>query len=502
MQRRTHRVKELEIKNEQQQKILRIKTEEIAAFQRQRRSGSNGSVVSLEEQQKIEEQKRWLDEEMERVLEQRKGLEDLEGELNKREEILAKKEALLQERSGLESKRLRSSQALSKDLVTLTGRIESLERELSERNGLLRSSSAQDSQQIRQEISNLRQEKDSLLKQRVELDDKLRQGNLLSAEEERTLFQLDEAIEALDAAIEYKNEAITQRQRQLRASASMLSQWEMNLMAKLSYLSGSETRALLCKYFDKVVSLREEERKLQLALAELEMRLEEQQRLVQWLENALDRTQLDTDRRLTQQQKEHERSVQLLLQQCREQMDEGLAGRQRQYEGWIHNLSKELNHYKAANLELSNKLRELCSSASQPKEHTKAVACEGKPAAGGSMEKLPRCPEDNLGGRGSGQPNKCPKSREEMRELVNTPLPSTWRRSSLPTEEPAAMEELWLRAAGEGPGNRVVQTGMGSWGGVTSLPSVKSRRESRRSSLNIGPLISNNALIDVRKNPV
>jgi len=73
-------------------------------------------------------------------------------------------------------------QALSKDLMTLTGRIETLEQELSERNGLLRSSSAQDSQQIRQEISNLRQEKDSLLKQRVELDDKLRQGSLLSAE--------------------------------------------------------------------------------------------------------------------------------------------------------------------------------------------------------------------------------------------------------------------------------------------------------------------------------
>lgn len=67
----------------------------------------------------------------------------------------------------------------------------------------------------------------------------------------------------------------------------------------------------------QVVSLREEERKLQLALAELEMQLDDQQRLVQWLENALDRTQLDTDRRLTQQQKEHERSVQLLLQQCR-----------------------------------------------------------------------------------------------------------------------------------------------------------------------------------------
>ncbi|XP_061622093.1 kinesin-like protein kif7 isoform X2 [Phyllopteryx taeniolatus] len=486
MQRRTHRVKELEIKNEQQQKILKIKTEEIAAFQRQRRSGSNGSVISLEEQQKIEEQKRWLDEEMERVLDQRRGLEDLEGELTKREEILAKKEALLQERSGLETKRLRSSQALSKDLVTLTGRIETLEHELSERNGLLRSSSAQDSQQIRQEISNLRQEKDSLLKQRVELDDKLRQGNLLSPEEERTLFQLDEAIEALDAAIEYKNEAITQRQRQLRASASMLSQWEMNLMAKLSYLSASETRALLCKYFDKVVSLREEERKLQLALAELEMQLDEQQRLVQWLENALDRTQLDTDRRLTQQQKEHERSVQLLLQQCREQMDEGLAGRQRQFEGWIHGLSKELNHYKAANVELNNKLREFCI---QPKEQVKVLPCNGKPLGVSCM--------DNHGGRGTPVSEKPPKSREEMRELVNAPLPSIWRRSSLPTEEPAVMEELWLRTASDGPVNRVVQTGLGV---PTSLPAMKIRRESRRSSLNVGPLNSNNAFIDLRKN--
>lgn len=51
MNKRQHRVKELELKHEQQQKILKIKTEEIAAFQRKRRSGSNGSVVSLEQQQ-------------------------------------------------------------------------------------------------------------------------------------------------------------------------------------------------------------------------------------------------------------------------------------------------------------------------------------------------------------------------------------------------------------------------------------------------------------------
>lgn len=72
-----------------------------------------GFCVLIPCEQKIEEQKRWLDEEMERVLDQRKELEDLEGELTKREQILAKKEALLQERSGLETKRLRSSQVLT-----------------------------------------------------------------------------------------------------------------------------------------------------------------------------------------------------------------------------------------------------------------------------------------------------------------------------------------------------------------------------------------------------
>ncbi|NWJ03388.1 KIF7 protein, partial [Crypturellus undulatus] len=204
-------------------------------------------------------------------------------------------------------------QALTDDIVRVSSRLEHLEKELTEKNGQLRHGSAHDQQQIRQEINNLRQEKDQLLKQRLELDNKLRQGTLLSPEEERILFQLDEAIEALDAAIEYKNESITCRQRVLRASASLLSQCEMNLMAKLSYLSSSETRALLCKYFDKVVTLREDQHRQHIAFSELEMQLEEQQQLVHWLEAAVERQRLELDRQLTLQQKEHEQNLQLLL---------------------------------------------------------------------------------------------------------------------------------------------------------------------------------------------
>ncbi|XP_073738361.1 kinesin-like protein KIF7 isoform X3 [Callorhinus ursinus] len=441
MNKRQHRVQELERRHEQQQKILKIKTEEIAAFQRKRRSGSNGSVVSLEQQQKIEEQKKWLDQEMEKVLQQRRALEELGEELHKRETILAKKEALMQEKTGLESKRLRSSQALSEDIVRVSSRLEHLEKELSEKSGQLRQGSAQSQQRLRGEIDALRQEKDSLLKQRLDIDGKLRRGSLLSPEEERTLFQLDEAIEALDAAIEYKNEAITCRQRVLRASASLLSQCEMNLMAKLSYLSSSETRALLCKYFDKAVALREEQHQQQIAFSELEMQLEEQQRLVCWLEAALERQRLETDRQLTLQQKEHEQNVQLLLQQSR------VTGAEK---------------------------RTLC--------------LENRPPPG-NEEEPPAAPELLWQ---QALPDGTPRTRDEVRDLVRAPLPLTWKRSSLCGEEQGSAEEARLREAAEPLAGRVQP------GGEVGLPwnfgpLAKSRRDLRRASP---------GMIDVRKNPL
>lgn len=98
------------------------------------------------------------------------------------------------------------------------------------------------------------------------------------------------------------------------------------------------------------------------------------------------------------------------------------------------------------------------------------------------------------------------KSREEMRELVNAPLPPTWRRSSLPTEDQQVMEELRQRVACELPANRIVQPNMNMnaayWSGTGSLSLTKPRRESRRSSLNPGLIGSSSAIIDVRKNPL
>ncbi|XP_066052504.1 kinesin-like protein KIF7 isoform X2 [Chamaea fasciata] len=489
-----HRVKELELKHEQHQKILRIKTEEIAAFQRKRRSGSNGSVISLEQQQKIEEQKKWLDMEMDKVLEQRRALDELEDELRKREAIVAKKEALLQEKNGLESKRLRSSQVLTDDIVRVSSRLEHLEKELSEKNGQLRHGSAHDQQQIRQEINSLRQEKDQLLKQRLELDNKLRQGTLLSPEEERILFQLDEAIEALDAAIEYKNESITCRQRVLRASASLLSQCEMNLMAKLSYLSSSETRALLCKYFDKVVTLREDQHRQHIAFSELEMQLEEQQQLVYWLEAAVERQRLEMDRQLTLQQKEHEQNMQLLLQQSREHMDEGLASSKLQYEARIQVLEKELSRYMWANQELNQRLNNMNLHPGQTKGMERSI----NGAADRAAPELGTCEEFSLREQPVPAAEESPRAREESRDLVHAPLPSTWRRSSLPSDSPGDPRqrdtEHPLRA---GQPHELLPAR-----GLAAAAAPKPRRELRRASLNMSPVPYHPAMIDVRKNPL
>lgn len=104
------------------------------------------------------------------------------------------------------------------------------------------------------------------------------------------------------------------------------------------------------------------------------------------------------------------------------------------------------------------------------------------------------------------EPERVYKSREEMRELVNAPLPPTWRRSSLPTEDQQVMEELRQRVACELPANRIIQPNMNMntayLTGAGSLSFTKPRRESRRSSLNPGLISLNSTIIDVRKNPL
>ncbi|XP_026950077.1 kinesin-like protein KIF27 isoform X4 [Sagmatias obliquidens] len=353
------KIKELQLKTEQGEG-LKLKAEDLDAFKMKRRKGSFGSIDQL---QKLDEQKKWLDEEVEKVLNQRQELEELEEALKKREAIVCRKEALLQEKSHLENKKLRSSQALNTDSLKISTRLSLLDQELSEKNVQLQNSTAEEKIKISEQVQALQKEKDQLQRRRNSVDEKLKNGSVLSPEEEHVLFQLEEGIEALEAAIEYKNEHIQSRQNSLRASLQNLSHSEENVLEKLICLSPVEIRAILFRYFNKVVNLREAERKLQLQNEEIKMKVLERDNVVRELESTLEHLKLQCDRRLTLQQKEHEQKMQLLLHHFKEQDGEGTVETLKNYGDKIQQLERELYFYKKTSRDLKKKLKELVGEA-------------------------------------------------------------------------------------------------------------------------------------------
>ncbi|XP_071588192.1 kinesin-like protein KIF27 isoform X7 [Heliangelus exortis] len=344
IQQEQQQIKELQFKMEQQQKILKLKDKETAAFKMKKNNSVGalqkpqvaqnsyrscvkpeknlsfvirshlckihhgfvfclalatiGSIVLaalvlfLNKGKKLEEQKKWLDEEIERILKHRQQLAGLEEDLKKREAIVAKREALLQEKSHLEIKKLRSSQ------------------------------------------------------------------------EEHTLFQLEEGIEALEAAIDYKNENIQNHQRLLRSSSQILSQSESNVIGKLVSLSAAELRAIIFKYFNKIVGLRESERELQLQIEEQKMKVIDQENIICELKSALKHVNLQCERQLTLQHKEHEKKLQLILHHFKEQDSESLAETLKSYEAKVQQLEKDLFFYKKTSRELKKKLKGLFGESS------------------------------------------------------------------------------------------------------------------------------------------
>ncbi|XP_019279090.2 kinesin-like protein KIF27 isoform X2 [Panthera pardus] len=372
IQRDQQKIKELKSKTEQEDSLT-LETEDLDAFKMKKRKGSFGSIDQF---QKLDEQKKWLDEEVEKVLNQRQELEELEEDLKKREAIVCKKEALLQEKSHLENKKLRSSQVLNTDSLKISTRLNLLDQELSEKNVELQRSTAEEKIKISEQVQALQKEKDQLQRRRNSVDEKLKNGSVLSPEEEHVLFQLEEGIEALEAAIEYKNESIRSRQNSLRASFQNLSCSEANVLEKLICLSPIEIRAILFRYFNKVVILRETERKLQLENEEVKMKILERDNMVRELESALEHLKLQCDRRLTLQQKEHEQKLQLLLHHVKEQEGEGIMETFKTYEDKIQQLEKDLYFYKKTSRDLKKKLKELVGETVRrqqvPSEHRDA----------------------------------------------------------------------------------------------------------------------------------
>ena len=116
------------------------------------------------------------------------------------------------------------------------------------------------------------------------------------------LLELNEHIEVLDTAIEFKNKTIMSTE--LRASEILESQdTQTETMSKMKHIPSAQARVLLACYFDRVVEMRlDGEREKRRAL-KMEAELEEKRNMIRSLRRSVKQSQLEAERKLLIQER-------------------------------------------------------------------------------------------------------------------------------------------------------------------------------------------------------
>jgi hypothetical protein len=185
--------------------------------QRRLRSGSNAGLNTIGTNNTAgnatpDVDKHWIEQEIEKLVEEKKQMDLFKEELKRREDLVKKKEILLKEKNELQMKKLRSSQLNRESLNLIDQKIESINKQIYNDTTIPSASSNE---------SNYKELEDThknLVKQRQKLEEKIQCGTLLNSSEERRLIEIDEAIEALEIAIDFESETINDQQFKLKDS--------------------------------------------------------------------------------------------------------------------------------------------------------------------------------------------------------------------------------------------------------------------------------------------
>ncbi|XP_055906112.1 kinesin-like protein costa [Eupeodes corollae] len=268
-------------------------------------AGESGQKVK-KLQQSVQDSKRFVDDLQKKMKKEKKIKEQLENELK----AIKEKENTKQIATEEKGKHLKDVQA----------RISHLDHVLKEKSDNLEHfGEGEEKESLRHEIRNLRRTRDHLLDQRCTLDRKLKKEKMLSHKEERKLLECDEAIEAIDAAIEFKNELICGRKSIDTSERLQREKGEQMLMARLNKLSPEEMRTLLYKYFTKVIDLRDSSRKLEIQLMNLEREKDAWEWKERVLSNAVRQARLEGERNAVLLQRQHETKLTLMLRHLAEE---------------------------------------------------------------------------------------------------------------------------------------------------------------------------------------
>ena len=162
------------------------------------------------------------------------------------------------------------------------------------------------------EISILRRQQEDAYTKRASLEQRAELRQFLSSTDEQLLFELEDRIETLDAQIEYKSATIQETQ----AKVAKFGEEELPSVLRDA---PPELQALMRQYVGQVVKVKQAEAQAVKSRTLVEQKLLEKEAQMEELENHLRAQEMELDRQLTQQAKEHELKTQYLLKQIKPQ---------------------------------------------------------------------------------------------------------------------------------------------------------------------------------------
>jgi len=379
-QKNEQRIKELEVKTNKQEKLLKRKNEEVATAQRKLRT-TNFALESSKLTEHLEKKRVWLDNEIEKIIARKEEIDLLEVELRERDESLKKKETLLSEKDELEIKKSKSNKNLSQSIVKLSLQMDTIDEQIKN------ISQTQPAEKPNKNVKKLISVKTELNKQKEHLELSVKTGGL-ELYEERRLIELGEALEAVDEAIVYKNDLINQKQSFLSEKHIDSYNNVDHLLNDMGELTKDEYKHLLAKLFLKIVELRTLDQEHEESRCHFELTISEQEKKIFDLQHMSQIIESRHEQAVFELNINYEKEMQFLVEQLRVMESEMNAAKDTvSLTKRIKILEKELYYYKVKARKYKEQLKDFSNDVSTDPEELfnqnhPRVNSGGKPVVG------------------------------------------------------------------------------------------------------------------------
>jgi hypothetical protein len=250
----------------------------------------------------------WLQADLAKLLRGHEAEEEAASAAAKAASVNAERDAVAAEKAALDLRRERAAAALEEALKTVTNTIWEDETQMEALEGPAAAGDAAAAEQL----AALRAAHAVSYRDRAALEARRRGEEWLSPAEEAAARALGDRLESLDTASQYCAAAAAEARREADDAAAAAGAFREHA----SGLGGPDARAALADVVAAAVVAAAAARRDAQRATSAEATLAERERELAEATSALNRRELDYDRRVVELQKEHARKVQVLLQQA------------------------------------------------------------------------------------------------------------------------------------------------------------------------------------------